>query len=355
MIDISHIEYDEYELSLTTPVKTSRETLYSRHGYIIKLYSGDGKYGIGDISPMTSFGAEDIDSVRDKLEEIQKVPSKLSPFEPTPRSIYKNLTYLSDYPATRTGLEQACIDIASKIKKKTIPEFLMLDYSKNVRVNGLISMIPPADTQHKARELIDQGYQTIKLKIGRTNFEEDIRCIEAVRSVSEKVAIRLDVNGNWSIEHTPEYLEQLSAYNIEYVEEPVTENDLHRIAELRKNSPIKIALDESAQSFDDVVRIIHRNAADVIIVKPVVCGGILSSIRIMHTAHEYNLDVVITSAFESAVGRNAVVMLAATQSGITHGLDTARYFTNDVVSDPFPVTDGSIVIDNAEQFSIDLQ
>ncbi len=351
---ITNIEYQEYELPLNSPVKTSRETLHSRSGYLVKVYTGDGSYGVGDIAPIPAFGAEDFESVLGKLEEIKANHSKLSAIEATPRSIYNGLKFLSDFPATRAGFEQACIALASKIQGKTIPEFLMFDCGKTISVNGLISMMSPADTQIKAQELLVQGYQAIKLKIGRTDFEEDICCIEAVRKESDTVALRLDANGNWNIEQALDYVKELEPYPIQYVEEPVTVNDLHLLAQLRRESPVKIALDESAQSFDDVVRIIHSNAADVVIVKPVVCGGILSSIRIMHTALEYTMEVIVTSAFESTIGRSAAVLLASTRSTSIHGLDTARYFVNDVTDDPFPVKNGVIKIDDPAQFSFDI-
>ena len=75
-------------------------------------------------------------------------------------------------------------------------------------------------------------------------------------------------------------------------------------------------------------------------------GGIISSLQLIKVAGKNNRNVIISSSFESAVGKSALVLLAASIShSFAHGLDTSEYFKQDICKDLFEVENGKIFCD----------
>jgi len=76
-----------------------------------------------------------------------------------------------------------------------------------------------------------------------------------------------------------------------------------------------------------------------------IIGGLLPTLEIIELAEKNNITPVITSSFESAIGKaNAVIAAATVERDTAHGLALNDYFKNDVIPDPFQVKDGKITL-----------
>ena len=74
-------------------------------------------------------------------------------------------------------------------------------------------------------------------------------------------------------------------------------------------------------------------------------GGLLPTLEIINQAVAKNITPVITSSFESAVGRtNAVIAAVSVNANVAHGLGVADYFINTIINDPFPIKSGKIIL-----------
>ncbi|MDA3018394.1 MAG: O-succinylbenzoate synthase, partial [Actinomycetota bacterium] len=124
--------------------------------------------------------------------------------------------------------------LASAIEAATVAR--RAHFRDAIAINGTI----PELNDKKEIEALMQAYPgatTFKVKVG-SNLSEDIARIARVRTLAPKAAIRVDVNGLWSVD---EALTSLYAYYeeigpLEYVEQPCA-----TIEELRElKSKIKI-------------------------------------------------------------------------------------------------------------------
>jgi O-succinylbenzoate synthase len=161
------------------------------------------------------------------------------------------------------------------------------------------------------------------------------------------IKLRLDVNNKWNAENTLSYLKRLEPFNIEYIEEPG--GDLFSLFDLAKDSPISIGIDESLRSPDNAFTVIKESKIDIIILKPGFFGGFLRALKLIRLSNELNKKVIISSSFESAVGKSGLVMLASlTNHELAHGLSSSEYFETNICNDEFPVKNGVISFDNAK-------
>ncbi|MGB5849059.1 MAG: enolase C-terminal domain-like protein, partial [Ignavibacteriaceae bacterium] len=292
--------------------------------------------------PFPEFGSESIEDVENVLSDFNlKVVIDETEIE---KSMNNCLANYNKLPALRHGLEQAIINIICKKNKTTIDNLLNLKLKKQVNVNATIGFLNVEDSVNAARDLIKKGFTTIKLKVGRSNFEEDFSVIKLIRETfRDNIKLRIDSNGNWKLDEAIINLEQLEKFDIEYAEQPVIK--LSDYIDLKKRTNIPLAPDESIRSVKDAKEFIKSGAVPYLILKPMMIGGLLPTLEIIKQAVEENITPVITSSFESAIGKtNAVIAAASVKANVAHGFGVADHFTNTITNDPFPIKSGKIIL-----------
>jgi L-alanine-DL-glutamate epimerase-like enolase superfamily enzyme len=70
------------------------------------------------------------------------------------------------------------------------------------------------------RGYLDQGYTTVKLKIGGASLDEDLRRIEAVAELIPTERIAVDANGRFDTATALAYAQALAPYQLRWFEEP---------------------------------------------------------------------------------------------------------------------------------------
>ncbi|ASY25559.1 O-succinylbenzoate synthase [Candidatus Planktophila lacus] len=229
--------------------------------------------------------------------------------------------------------------LASAIEAATVarPE----RFRNEIAVNGTI---PELNDKKEIEALMRtfSGAKTFKVKVGG-NLTEDVMRVARVFSNAPKAAIRVDVNGLWSVE---EALTNLYAYYeeigpLEYVEQPCATIEELRELKRRIKIPLRIAADEVIRKATDPFKVDLTDAADVVMLKVQPLGGIRRSLEI---AQHHGLPVVVSSALESAIGIEYGLELAASISDLSFdcGLATGSLLTRDVAE--HKIVDGKIAL-----------
>jgi O-succinylbenzoate synthase len=214
-------------------------------------------------------------------------------------------------------------------------------YRDAIAVNGTI---PELNDKKEIEELMRsyKGVKTFKVKVGR-NLNEDVARVARVFSNAPKAAIRVDVNGLWSVDealtHLYAYYEEIGP--LEYVEQPCATVEELRELKSKIKIPLRIAVDEAIRKAADPFAVDLTDAADLVMLKVQPLGGIQRSLDI---AAHHGLPVVVSSALESAIGIEYGLDLAASISDLTHdcGLATGSLLASDVAA--HQIVDGKIAL-----------
>jgi O-succinylbenzoate synthase len=214
-------------------------------------------------------------------------------------------------------------------------------YRDSIAVNGTI---PELNDKKEIEDLMRayQGVKTFKVKVGR-NLNEDVARVARVFSNAPKAAIRVDVNGLWSVDealtHLYAYYEEIGP--LEYVEQPCATIEELRELKRRIKIPLRIAADEAIRKAADPFAVDLTDAADLVMLKVQPLGGIQCSLDI---AAHHGLPGVVSSALESAIGIEYGLDLAASISDLTHdcGLATGSLLASDVAA--HEIVDGKIAL-----------
>jgi o-succinylbenzoate synthase len=336
------IEYSPYSLKLKIPFATSKGDITSRSGFIIKVTDEQSNSGTGDCSPFPEFGSESLEEAEKKSVQLKSITLSDLQFS----SIKDELINLISFPALKAGLEQALLELLSHNKHHSLMRMFGINSSREIPVNGVIGFLSPSESTERAKALVDSGYKTIKVKTGRDNFDIDYSVLYEIRNkVNDDIKIRIDSNGKWDLKSAIKYLNKLEQLKIEYAEQPV--NSLEEYIELKKESSLPVAADESIRSFNDAMKFTDSDAIDYIIIKPMLLGGIFTSLEIIEQAKKSGIKTVVTSSFESAIGRKMDVLAAAlVENNAAHGLSTADFFENDLMNPVDVVKNGIINLDS---------
>lgn len=342
---IDGFKYFPFSLKFNKPFNTSSQIITERSGFIISLSDELGNNTFGECTPLPGFSSETIEDAERILKGLKHQMIGFNTNE--------NLDSVSDLlsefvlvPSLKFALEQAILGL---LIKRDI-NFLSNNFRNTrseINVNAVIGFGEEETILSSIQEKIKKGYHTFKIKIGRDDFELDYKLIRRVHEYfKDSIIIRLDANRKWNYENAKSYLERLNQFGIEYIEEP--SNSLENNLLLAQTTTTPIALDESLSSVENVFEVLNNSDIEHIILKPMVYSGIINSLKIIHAAATTKKKVIISSSFESAVGKSALVLLASlTNHSHAHGLDTSEFFRNDICKDPFEVKNGKIVCDHS--------
>jgi o-succinylbenzoate synthase len=311
---VQSIQYQPYQLAFREPFQTATGILLSRKGFVIEIRDRRSDYqvqhiGLGESAPLYGFGMESLLETEQALKEAQR--SLINAEIKNLKDIENLLAKYNSTPAAKHGIELALLNLLAQVQGISISQLLANSFSGIVRdqvtVNAVIGAISPELAATKAKEYIEQGYHCLKIKVGTQDFEMDLRRVEAVRSqVGNDIQIRIDANQGWSVEEAIANLKKL-----EYVEQPVAASNLLGMAVVRRSQSIPIAADESVNNLVQLQQVIKAQAADIIILKPMALGGIITANRAAAIAFQSGLDVVVTTTIDGAIARQAAYDLAA--------------------------------------------
>jgi len=167
-----------------------------------------------------------------------------------------------------------------------------------VKVTGVLGSLDPVRTSRRLRLMRLFGMTDFKLKLG---LGEDVDA-ENLRIVSGRIGkavargkctLRVDVNGAWDADETPERVAGLQRLGVCVVEQPVTAGAA-ALAELAGRCALPLMADESMVTFADAETLIEAGGGRVWLnVRLSKNGGLWPSRSIIESAVEADVPFVI--------------------------------------------------------------
>jgi L-Ala-D/L-Glu epimerase len=355
-VKIERVEWWRYRVPFRRPFATASGVLTEREGLIVRLTDSDGVTGLGEAPPLESFGTG---TVGDAQRQIEHLAPRIqgTHFESAPDLIRRT----GDDPTTaplRFALDTAFHDCLARREGQPLARFLSEDAAGHVPINATNGERDAASAVELTRTVVAQGYTAIKLKVGVFDgIRQEVERITAVREAAgSEIELRLDANGAWGYERARRICALLSGLEIAYLEQPLAPDDIGGSRRLRRDFDIPIALDESATTIASIQEIISRNAADVIIIKPGVVGGICQAREVIQRATEAGLRAVVTTTLETGIGVAAALHLAATLPAPIPacGLGTLQLLRDDLLTEPLSVHRGWMTVPDGPGLGIDI-
>jgi L-alanine-DL-glutamate epimerase-like enolase superfamily enzyme len=142
-----------------------------------------------------------------------------------------------------------------------------------------------SDLQDEMRRHLDAGYTMVKMKVGGLALAEDMRRVEAVKSILPAGAeLAVDANSKFGRDEALAYARALAPFGLRWFEEPCDPLDFELLAEIAESYAPPLSTGENLFSTQDVENLVrfgglHPERRDVIQVDPPQAYGIVQYAR----------------------------------------------------------------------------
>jgi L-Ala-D/L-Glu epimerase len=321
--------------------RTEVSSLVTRSGVtdvLIKATDDNGRVGWGE-SPSGS----NVESVLEALKAMKPFVLGRSSWdrEAIRERLWKRAIWQYRKPTACfafAGIDVALADICGKECNQ--PLYRLLGGKAREFVNYYFYLDPgsPEYIYEQGRQGTEKGYSVFYLKVG-LNIEKEL---EMVRSLREAIGfagkIRIDANGAWTVAESLRALRKFEQYDIDFVEQPVGQDPVSCMQEVRLKSRVPVAANEGMWSSEDAYRQIRARTADVFCFSPYWVGSMLEFQRLSMVAHYEGLQVCRHSHGELGITAAAFHHVSLTLPNLVPGAQQyAQIMEDDVVTVPLPI------------------
>ena len=368
-VDVPLVELDE-PLGIG-PYVTNHGQVDSMERVLVRVETDEGISGWGEMRTFLSPAATEsiIEDGIGPLIEGQ------SPFE-TERLRRQVFIEYTNIELFFSAVETACWDIVGQALNKPVFELLggaTAPYqttamnadagdresatARDVEFAFCLGILSPSESRVKAQEAVDAGFSVLKTKAGR-DWKQDVARIKAMDDeVDGALEFRLDPNQGWSLDQAVRVgaaLEDAGIY-LQYMEQPIRVNAHDSLATLRQRLRQPIAPNEDTYIPNNLRSLIEAGAMDVAVLDLTPAGGISGLRQQAAIVEDAGIPYTHHCAFDLGIRTAAILHAVHGLPGFSLPPDTTYYaWEDDVIADPFSVTDGTMTVPDEPGLGIDI-
>ena len=313
---------------------------------LVRIHTDEGLIGLGEVSCTPNWSGED------QVTAVHVIETYLAPqligADPTQveRLSAKMARVLAGNIFTKAGIEMALWDILGKVAGLPLYRLFGGAVRDFVPTKFSISGLEPARAAEIAVWAVEQGFRTMKVKVG-IEPEQDVARVRAVReAVGPSIRLGIDANGGWAPRVAIQTIRRICDYGIYFAEQPVAPLDLTWMADVRRQVPVPVMADESLYTIQDAMGIARAGAADILSIYVGKGGGLSAGRKVAALAEAAGLTCTVGSNLELGVASAAMIHLAMASSGI--GAEEFPcdilgpfFYEADLLAEPLPISAGS--------------
>jgi len=290
------LHYEPITLELEVPFRIAHGTSTARHNVLVRLRDGQHE-GWGEAAPViqhheTQAGVMEYlagMSLPDDPFLIEEIVAGLPPGS----------------PAARASIDIALHDLLGRKLGQPLYRLWGLNPASAPETSYTIGLGSVEEVQSWARAAAER-FGLLKLK-----FDADeagsLGMVRAVRQVTDARLVA-DANCAWTADQALRLLPILADLGLEWVEQPLAEDDLAGLERLRGASPLPIFADEPVRSARDVARL--AGLVDGVNVKVTKVGGLREALRAIAVARAHDMEVMLGCMVETSLGITAAAHLS---------------------------------------------
>jgi L-alanine-DL-glutamate epimerase-like enolase superfamily enzyme len=310
------LHFEPITLTLRTPFRIAHGSSNARNNVLVRISDGQHE-GIGEAAPVR----QHHQTQQDVLDYLSGLPQLGS----DPFLLEDILAGLPPGPASaRAALDIALHDLVGRKLGQPLFRLFGLDAARAAETSFTIGLGTVAEVEAKARAATGK-FSILKLKLDG-DIAHSLDLVRAVRAVTDARLVA-DANCAWTEEQARQVIPTLADLGLEWIEQPLAEEDWDGLQRIHRVSPLPIFADEPVRTAHDIPRLADR--VDGVNIKLMKAGGLREALRMIAVARAHDLQVMLGCMIETSVGITAAAHLAPL-------VDWADLDGNlDVTNDPF--------------------
>ncbi|MBX9568754.1 MAG: dipeptide epimerase [Candidatus Obscuribacterales bacterium] len=289
---------------------------------LVKITLDNGITGWGEGVPRDYVTGETIDNAEENVL-LRYSPEIIGLRLDNPFELIKNLKSAFERLGLRKtangaswcAVELAIMDAASKLVSKPVYALLGEQKQKSIRYGGVVPF-----GKKKALNAVLwfyklYGFQTVKIKVGAEDLQEDVEKLRIARSVmGDKCILRVDANCAWTVEQTMRASELFKPFNISSIEQPLPADDWDGLQKLSKEISEDILVDESLCTLEQAEQLAKDKICNAFNIRISKAGGLLAAQEMVEIAKANGLRIHLGAQ----VGESAILSAAARHFASTY-------------------------------------
>jgi L-alanine-DL-glutamate epimerase-like enolase superfamily enzyme len=143
----------------------------------------------------------------------------------------------------------------------------------------------------EVRNFREQGFKSIKIKVGRT-YREDVERVHEVRQgIGSDIALMVDANMGWDLAEAARRVHAFEADGIAWLEEPLVPEDIDGHAQLQSQTTVPIAAGETLFSPFEFKNYVRKGAIRILQVDVTRVGGVTAWLEVAALADTFHLPL----------------------------------------------------------------
>lgn len=144
----------------------------------------------------------------------------------------------------------------------------------------------------EAQDFLDQGFRSMKIRVGKANWREDVERVRAVRQViGDDVELLADANQALTPKQAIKLGRELEIFDLGWLEEPVSAQDLQGHADVRWRLDTPIASGETEYTRYGMRAMIEARACDVLMPDLQRIGGLTEMRKVAALAASFDMPI----------------------------------------------------------------
>jgi L-alanine-DL-glutamate epimerase-like enolase superfamily enzyme len=222
---------------------------------IAEVTDRDGKSGFGEATILTGYTDETIE---ESWQAARQFAGTLAAAGDRAGRLVAELGVKFPFTATAFGTALEMLEGS---------ELLKLAADTAVPLVGLLNAKEEESMQTEFAQLLEAGYQTIKVKVG-FDLSKDIKLVKTFQKVvNGRAAIRLDANQAFTAEQGKTFVKALDPADIELFEQPCAAGDWDSHLAVAHEAQVPMMLDESIYGVADIEKAARLKAATYVKLK----------------------------------------------------------------------------------------
>ena len=289
---------------------------------VVEVTLDDGTIGYGEAAPFPAFNGETQERALADCARAMEIAHGRT-IEDLPAIVDASFC-----GSARCAVESAVYDAHARSRGESLRAFLGGKEDELV-TDITVTTGSEAEADAEARDFA--RFATLKIKVGGSSVDDDVKRVLAVRRARPDARILLDANGGYSVEEAIAVAKELRARDVvpSFFEQPIAPGSWEALAEVRRKSGLAIAIDESLVSTDDVEHAKKHAAADAVNIK-IMKSGVTRALAIAKRAEELGLARMIGGMVETRLAMSVSACIAAGLGGFSIvDLDTPLFLAED--------------------------
>lgn len=333
-MQIRRVTVHQYDIPLHEPFVTALKPIPELERVLVEVETDEGIVGFGEGAPAYEVTGETQRSTAAVIEDVLG-PLVLGENPLDVERVRGQMWSLVDgAPAAHAAMEIALQDVRGKTADMPLYRLLGGHAEEPVLdVPKVLSIKPPEEMADDAAAAVDEGYEQIKIKVGG-DPETDVERVRAIdEAVPDDVSLKADANQGWDDAKTA--LAALSGMSdlLDVIEQPVDNDNVVDLCELRRRVDIPVMPDESVESPEEVLGLVRQDAGDMFNIKLMKTGGLSEAIRLNAIAEADQRPTQLGSMVEGHVGTAAGVHFVLSQKNVVWNEMVGPFMTETGVTD----------------------